>query len=83
VLATLFDALHVLDHVDLKSKKLNVHIPNATLKTKDSSDGHGTFLLGFEQLITHLRTFLNSVLPGLMEQIQNTPLVRIQNASKE
>ncbi|KAF2834388.1 putative homoserine O-acetyltransferase [Patellaria atrata CBS 101060] len=41
-------------------------IPNATLKTIDSSEGHDAFLLEFEQVNTHLVTFMKEVLPDIM-----------------
>jgi len=55
-----------------EQQELAAHIPNATLKTIDSPDGHDAFLLEFEQVNTHLRNFLNDVLPEIMERSPNT-----------
>ncbi|KAH7374294.1 Alpha/Beta hydrolase protein [Pyrenochaeta sp. MPI-SDFR-AT-0127] len=54
-----------------EQKELAAHIPNATLKTIDSPDGHDAFLLEFEQVNRHLLGFLNSVLPDIMNKTPN------------
>lgn len=51
-----------------EQQELAAHIPNATLKTIDSPDGHDAFLLEFEQVNGHLRGFLNEVLPEIMNR---------------
>ncbi|KAH6213185.1 hypothetical protein HBI42_139200 [Parastagonospora nodorum] len=48
-----------------EQQELAAHIPNATLKTIDSPDGHDAFLLEFEQVNRHLTTFLKEVLPDI------------------
>jgi homoserine O-acetyltransferase len=54
-----------------EQQELAAHIPNATLKTIDSPDGHDAFLLEFEQVNGHLRSFLNEVLPDIMNRSPN------------
>jgi homoserine O-acetyltransferase len=54
-----------------EQQELAAHIPNATLKTIDSPDGHDAFLLEFEQVNKHLRAFLDSVLPEIMKRSPN------------
>ncbi|KAL5113188.1 hypothetical protein ACEQ8H_008945 [Pleosporales sp. CAS-2024a] len=49
-----------------EQQELAAHIPNATLKTIDSPDGHDAFLLEFEQVNKHLTGFLKEVLPAIM-----------------
>ena len=51
-----------------EQKELAAHIPNATLKTIDSPDGHDAFLLEFEQVNKHLVGFLNTELPEIMNR---------------
>ncbi|KAF2675731.1 homoserine O-acetyltransferase [Lentithecium fluviatile CBS 122367] len=55
-----------------EQQELAAHIPNATLKTIDSPDGHDAFLLEFEQVNRHLLGFLNDVLPEIMTRSPNT-----------
>ncbi|KAF2180839.1 homoserine O-acetyltransferase [Zopfia rhizophila CBS 207.26] len=54
-----------------EQQELAAHIPNATLKTIDSPDGHDAFLLEFEQVNRHLLGFLNEVLPNIMTRSPN------------
>jgi homoserine O-acetyltransferase len=54
-----------------EQQELAAHIPNATLKTIDSSDGHDAFLLEFEQVNDHLLSFLNDNLPNIMARSPN------------
>jgi homoserine O-acetyltransferase len=54
-----------------EQQELAAYIPNATLKTIDSPDGHDAFLLEFEQVNGHLQSFLNEVLPDIMERSPN------------
>jgi homoserine O-acetyltransferase len=54
-----------------EQQELVAHIPNATLKTIDSPDGHDAFLLEFEQVNAHLTTFLKDVLPDIMSRSPN------------
>jgi homoserine O-acetyltransferase len=54
-----------------EQQELAAHIPNATLKTIDSPDGHDAFLLEFEQVNGHLTGFLKSVLPDIMNRSPN------------
>jgi homoserine O-acetyltransferase/O-succinyltransferase len=51
-----------------EQEELAEHIPNATLKTIDSSEGHDAFLLEFEQVNRHLLEFLNEKLPDIMQR---------------
>jgi homoserine O-acetyltransferase len=51
-----------------EQQELAAHIPNATLKTIDSPDGHDAFLLEFEQVNSHLVKFMNETLPDIMTQ---------------
>ncbi|KAF1961958.1 homoserine O-acetyltransferase [Byssothecium circinans] len=57
-----------------EQQELAAHIPNATLKTIDSPEGHDAFLLEFEQVNRHLLGFLNDTLPEIMNRspITNT-----------
>ncbi|KAA8892634.1 homoserine-O-transacetylase [Sphaerosporella brunnea] len=43
-------------------------IPNATLATIDSPEGHDAFLLQFDEVNTHILGFLKAVLPDIMEK---------------
>jgi homoserine O-acetyltransferase len=43
-------------------------IPNATLATIDSPEGHDAFLLQFEEVNSHILGFLKQVLPDIMEK---------------
>ncbi|RMZ67928.1 homoserine o-acetyltransferase [Pyrenophora seminiperda CCB06] len=62
-------ALHyALSLIEQPTLELAAHIPNATLKTIDSPDGHDAFLLEFEQVNKHLAGFLNTQLPGIMNR---------------
>ncbi|ORY05187.1 Alpha/Beta hydrolase protein [Clohesyomyces aquaticus] len=54
-----------------EQQELAAHIPNATLKTIDSPEGHDAFLLEFEQVNRHLLGFLNQVLPNIMARSPN------------
>ena len=54
-----------------EQKELAAYIPNATLKTIDSPDGHDAFLLEFEQVNKHLLGFMNTVLPDIMNRTPN------------
>jgi homoserine O-acetyltransferase len=54
-----------------EQQELVAHIPNATLKTIDSPDGHDAFLLEFEQVNGHLTKFLADVLPNIMSRSPN------------
>jgi homoserine O-acetyltransferase len=54
-----------------EQQELAAHIPNATLKTIDSPDGHDAFLLEFEQVNRHLLGHLNAVLPDIMSRSPN------------
>ncbi|KAF2715105.1 homoserine O-acetyltransferase [Pleomassaria siparia CBS 279.74] len=58
-----------------EQQELAAHIPNATLKTIDSPDGHDAFLLEFEQVNGHLLGFLNNTLPHIMEQSPNMDVI--------
>lgn len=69
-----------------EQQELAAHIPNATLKTIDSPDGHDAFLLEFEQVNGHLLGFLNEVLPDIMSRTPNADSAAIaetgMNATK-
>jgi homoserine O-acetyltransferase len=54
-----------------EQQELAAHIPNATLKTIDSPDGHDAFLLEFEQVNRHVLGFLNVTLPDIMGRKPN------------
>jgi len=54
-----------------EQQELAAHIPNATLRTIDSPDGHDAFLLEFEQVNRHLLGFTNRVLPDIMQRSPN------------
>jgi homoserine O-acetyltransferase len=54
-----------------EQQELAAHIPNATLKTIDSPDGHDAFLLEFEQVNGHLLKFLTENLPEIMSRTPN------------
>lgn len=51
-----------------EQQELAAHIPNSTLKTIDSPDGHDAFLLEFEQVNKHLLCFMKEVLPDIMDR---------------
>lgn len=51
-----------------EQQELAAHIPNASLKTIDSPDGHDAFLLEFEQVNGHLLKFLKENLPDIMSR---------------
>lgn len=55
-----------------EQQELAAHIPNASLKTIDSPDGHDAFLLEFEQVNKHLLGFLETVLPKIMNGAPNS-----------
>ncbi|KAF2763402.1 homoserine O-acetyltransferase [Pseudovirgaria hyperparasitica] len=54
-----------------EQQELAACIPNASLKTIESPDGHDAFLLEFEQVNKHLLSFLNETIPAIM---QRTPV---------
>ncbi|KAF2205278.1 homoserine O-acetyltransferase [Delitschia confertaspora ATCC 74209] len=49
-----------------EQQELAAYIPNATLKTIDSPEGHDAFLLEFKQVNNHLLGFLNEHLSDIM-----------------
>jgi homoserine O-acetyltransferase/O-succinyltransferase len=49
-----------------EQQELAAHIPNATLCTIDSPEGHDAFLLQFEQVNRHILSFFAEVLPEIM-----------------
>ncbi|TID15174.1 homoserine O-acetyltransferase [Venturia nashicola] len=49
-----------------EQQELAACIPNAELKTIESSEGHDAFLLEFEQVNQHLLLFLHEKLPDIM-----------------
>jgi homoserine O-acetyltransferase len=51
-----------------EQQELAAEIPNAVLKTIDSSEGHDAFLLEFEQVNRFILDFMKSVLPDIMER---------------
>lgn len=63
-----------------EQQELAKHIPNATLKTIDSPDGHDAFLLEFEQVNAHLTGFMKSVLPDIMNR---TPIGQAATAQAD
>ena len=54
-----------------EQQELAASIPNALLKTIDSSDGHDAFLLEFEQVNNHLVSFMKEILPDIMGRQPN------------
>ncbi|KAF2730678.1 homoserine o-acetyltransferas-like protein [Polyplosphaeria fusca] len=54
-----------------EQQELAAHIPNATLKTIDSPDGHDAFLLEFEQVNGYVLDFFNQILPEIMARTPN------------
>ncbi|KAF2652156.1 homoserine O-acetyltransferase [Lophiostoma macrostomum CBS 122681] len=63
-----------------EQQELAAHIPNATLKTIDSPDGHDAFLLEFEQVNGHLLGFLEMHLPEIMAR---TPAIADAQSAAE
>lgn len=63
-----------------EQQELAAHIPNATLKTIDSPEGHDAFLLEFEQVNSHLLGFLNEVLPDIMKRSPNIDGINIADS---
>ncbi|KAF2270289.1 homoserine O-acetyltransferase [Lojkania enalia] len=51
-----------------EQQELAAHIPNATLKTIDSSEGHDAFLLEFEQVNGYLLEFFDETIPEIMSR---------------
>lgn len=49
-----------------EQQELAKAIPNSTLKTIDSSEGHDAFLLEFEQVNGYLKNFMREALPDIM-----------------
>lgn len=58
-----------------EQQELAAYIPNATLKTIDSPDGHDAFLLEFDQVNRHLLGFLNQYLPDIMNRTPNPDII--------
>lgn len=58
-----------------EQQELAAYIPNASLKTIDSPDGHDAFLLEFDQVNRHLLGFLNLYLPDLMNRTPDPELI--------
>jgi homoserine O-acetyltransferase len=52
-----------------EQEELAAAIPNAALKTIESSEGHDAFLLEFEQVNRHLVGFLEETLPDIMGRV--------------
>ncbi|KAF2634629.1 homoserine O-acetyltransferase [Massarina eburnea CBS 473.64] len=63
-----------------EQQELAAHIPNATLKTIDSPDGHDAFLLEFEQVNRHLLGFLNDTLPEIMKRSPNSETANLADS---
>lgn len=55
-----------------EQRLLAAHIPNATLQTIDSPEGHDAFLLEFEQVNRFVLDFEKRVLPDIMAREPNT-----------
>lgn len=51
-----------------EQQELAAYIPNATLKSIESPDGHDAFLLEFEQVNKHVLGFLHQYLPEIMDK---------------
>lgn len=62
-----------------EQQELAAHIPNATLKTIDSPDGHDAFLLEFEQVNKHLLSFLGETLPHIMNSSPNPETIIVDS----
>ncbi|KAF2875294.1 Alpha/Beta hydrolase protein [Massariosphaeria phaeospora] len=63
-----------------EQQELAAHIPNATLNTIDSPDGHDAFLLEFEQVNAHLLGFLTDVLPQIMSRSPNLDSIAVDDS---
>jgi homoserine O-acetyltransferase len=64
-----------------EQQELAAHIPNATLETIESPDGHDAFLLEFEQVNRHVLKFLNEQLPEIMSRSPATEATAILDDS--
>jgi homoserine O-acetyltransferase/O-succinyltransferase len=65
-----------------EQQELAAAIPNSTLKTIDSSEGHDAFLLEFRQVNTMILDFMRSELSAIMErEPQNWPPTRSEPQS--
>lgn len=51
-----------------EQQELAAAIPNSTLRTIDSPEGHDAFLLQFEQVNRHILDFFRKVLPDIMDK---------------
>jgi homoserine O-acetyltransferase len=63
-----------------EQQELAAGIPNAVLKTIESSEGHDAFLLEFEQVNRHLVGFLEETLPDVMGR---EPDIEVEKAGLE
>ncbi|KAF2107217.1 putative homoserine O-acetyltransferase [Lophiotrema nucula] len=63
-----------------EQQELAAHIPNATLKTIDSPEGHDAFLLEFEQVNGYLLSFLNETLPHIMQRSPNLAAITSEDS---
>ncbi|KIW00686.1 homoserine O-acetyltransferase [Verruconis gallopava] len=63
-----------------EQEELAAGIPNSTLKTIESSEGHDAFLLEFEQVNRHLVEFLHKTLPDIMNR---EPVEDVEKAGVE
>jgi homoserine O-acetyltransferase len=63
-----------------EQQELAAAIPNAVLKSIESSEGHDAFLLEFEQVNRHLVKFLVETLPDIMSR---EPDLEVQKAGVE
>ena len=62
-----------------EQQELAAAIPNSTLRTIDSPEGHDAFLLQFEQVNRHILDFFRKVLPDIMDG----PGIEIDGVSKD
>lgn len=56
-----------------EQEEIAQHVKNARLERIDSPEGHDAFLLQFEQVNSHILTFLKEVLPDLMSREGGAP----------
>lgn len=56
-----------------EQEEIAQHVKNARLERIDSPEGHDAFLLQFEQVNSHILTFLKEVLPDIMSREGGAP----------
>ncbi|POS84030.1 hypothetical protein EPUL_002564 [Erysiphe pulchra] len=69
---------HFSEQEDLASA-----IPNSRLEKIDSLEGHDAFLLQYEQVNTHVLSFLQEVIPDILESKSNSEINDIETSFRE